>query len=62
MAIKVFTSQQQGAPTINGVTGSLITALDAILVNGYGQVNVSSIARSGAAVSSPAPIARRTSG
>ncbi len=47
MAIKVFTSLQQGAPTINGVTGSLITALDAILVNGYGQVNVSSITRSG---------------
>lgn len=47
MAIKVFASLQQGAPTINGVTGSLITALDAILVNGYGQVNVSSITRSG---------------
>lgn len=47
MAIKVFTSLQQGAPTINGVTGSLITALDAILVNGYGQVNVSSITRAG---------------
>lgn len=47
MAIKVYTSLQQGAPTINGVTGSLITALDAILVNGYGQVNVSSITRSG---------------
>lgn len=46
MAIKVFTSLQQGAPTINGVTGSLITALDAILVDGYGQVNVSSIVRS----------------
>ena len=29
------------------MTGSLITALDAILVNGYGQVNVSSITRSG---------------
>lgn len=47
MAIKVYTSLQQGAPTINGVTGSLITALDAILVDGYGQVNVSSITRSG---------------
>lgn len=47
MPIKVFTSLQQGAPTINGVAGTLITALDAILVNGYGQVNVSSIARSG---------------
>lgn len=47
MAIKVFTSLQQGAPTFNGVAGSGITALDAILVNGYGQVNVSSITRSG---------------
>lgn len=47
MAIKVYTSLQQGAPTINGAPGSLITALDAILVNGYGQVNVSSITRSG---------------
>lgn len=47
MAIKVFTSLQQGAPTINGMAGSLITALDAILVDGYGQVNVSSITRSG---------------
>ena len=47
MPVKVYTSLQQGAPTINGTAGSLITALDAILVNGYGQVNVSSITRSG---------------
>ncbi|QIW89225.1 tail assembly protein [Pseudomonas phage 8P] len=46
MAIKVFRSDQLGAPLINGVAGTLITALDAILVNGYGQVNVSSISRS----------------
>lgn len=46
MAIKVFRSDQFGAPLINGVAGTLITALDAILVNGYGQVNVSSISRS----------------
>lgn len=32
MAIKVFRSDQLGAPTINGVAGTLITALDAILV------------------------------
>jgi len=48
MPIKIFRSNQLGAPTINGVTGSLITALDAILVDGYGQVNVTSITRSGA--------------
>lgn len=47
MPIKVFRSDQQGAPVINGVLGTLITALDAILVNGYGQVNVSGITRSG---------------
>lgn len=47
MAIKVFRSDQLGAPTINGVAGTLITALDAILVNGYGQVSVTSITRSG---------------
>ena len=46
MPIKIFRSDQLGAPTINGVSGSLITALDAILVNGYGQVSVTSISRS----------------
>lgn len=47
MTIKVFRSDQLGAPLINGVAGTLITALDAILVNGYNQVNVSSITRVG---------------
>ena len=32
MAIKVFRSDQLGAPIINGAPGSLITDLDAILV------------------------------
>lgn len=32
----VYTSDDTSAPTINGTAGSLITALDAILVNGYG--------------------------
>lgn len=45
MTIKVFRSDQLGAPIINGVAGTLITALDAILVNGYGQVDVSSLSR-----------------
>ena len=48
MPIKVFRSDQLGAPLINGVPGTLVAALDAILVNGYGQVGVSSIARVGA--------------
>lgn len=47
MTIKIFRSDQLGAPLINGVAGTLITALDAILVNGYGQVNVSTITRVG---------------
>lgn len=57
MAIKVFRSDQLGAPAINGVSGTLITALDDILVNGYGQVNVTSITRTGnnAAVETAAP-------
>lgn len=45
MAVKVYMSTQSGAPTINGTAGSLITALDAILVNGYGSVSVTSITR-----------------
>ena len=32
MVINAFTSLQQGALTVNGAPGSLITALDAILV------------------------------
>ena len=43
--VKVYRSDQMDAPTINGLAGSLIDALDAILVNGYGQVDVSSITR-----------------
>lgn len=64
MAIKVFCSDQLGAPLINGVAGTLITALDAILVNGYGQVNVSSITRVGstATVVTAAPHGFETGG
>ena len=32
MVINAFTSLQQSATTVNGAPGSLITALDAILV------------------------------
>lgn len=46
MAIKIFRSDQMGAPLIAGTNGSLVAALDAILVNGYGQVGVASIVRS----------------
>lgn len=48
MPIKIFTSAQAGAPTLVGnAAGSLITALDAILVNGYNTVNTTSITRTG---------------
>lgn len=50
MAIKAYFSNQTGAPTLNGTVGSLIAVLDACLVNGYNQVNVSSMTRSGSTV------------
>lgn len=48
MAIKVFHSGQAGAPMLRGQNGTLITVLDAVLVNGYNVVSVTSIARTGA--------------
>jgi len=48
MAIKVFHSAQNSAPTLSGKVGSLIALLDAVLVDGYGSVEVSSITPSGA--------------
>lgn len=50
MAIKVYHSDQAGAPALSGTIGTLITVLDAVLVNGYNQVNVSSMTRSGSTV------------
>lgn len=57
MAIKLYHSGQAGSPTINGVNGSLITVLDAVLVDGYNTVTVSGITRSGttATVTTAAP-------
>jgi hypothetical protein len=48
MAIKVYKSSDLGAPPLSGQIGSLITFLDAVLQNGYGTVNVSSIVRTSA--------------
>lgn len=45
MAIKVYKSSDQGAPSLTGQNGQMITFLDAVLVNGYGSVSVSSITR-----------------
>jgi len=36
MGFTVYASTDSGAPTLNGQTGSLLSVLDAVLVNGYG--------------------------
>lgn len=36
MAFTIYSSTDSGAPSLTGVTGSLLSVLDAILVNGYG--------------------------
>ena len=47
MAIKLFHSGQAGAPSLTGQNGSLIALFDALLVNGYNAVSVTSITRVG---------------
>lgn len=44
-AIKVYKSIDLGAPSLTGQSGSLVALLDATLVNGYGEVVVTSITR-----------------
>lgn len=43
MSVYYFDSAQQGAPTLNGTLGSLISVLDACLVDGFPTVDVVSI-------------------
>lgn len=43
MAIKVYHSAQNGAPALTGSAGDLIDVWDKVLVDGYGEVNISSI-------------------
>ena len=50
MTVKVYFSDQAGAPVLTGQVGSLINVLDAVLVNGYNEVNVASMTRSGSTV------------
>lgn len=50
MTVKVYHSDQTGAPTLNGIVGSLVNLMDAVLVNGFNQVSVSSITRTGSLV------------
>lgn len=47
MPIKLFHAGQIGAPQLSGSNGSLIGVLDAVLVNGYNSVSITSITRSG---------------
>lgn len=42
-SVKVFSSTDTSAPTLANTVGSLITVLDACLVNGYGSVTLSSL-------------------
>lgn len=44
---RFFHSAMTGAPVLSGTAGSLITPLDALLVNGYGTTNVTSIVVAG---------------
>jgi hypothetical protein len=39
----VFMSNEQGAPVLNNAAGSLISVLDACLVNGFNTVGIFSI-------------------
>lgn len=43
VSVKWFKSSHSGAPSLTGVAGSMIALLDAILVNGYGSVTLSSL-------------------
>lgn len=45
--VKLFRSNQIGAPQLTGRVGKLIDVLDAVLVNGYNQQDVSSLSRVG---------------
>lgn len=49
-AVKIYKHTDTGAPSITGQVGKAIALLDAVLVNGYNQVNVTSITRSSSLV------------
>jgi hypothetical protein len=61
-AIQVYSYLDADAPELKGQAGSLIALLDAVLVNGYGQVGVSSITLVGttATVATSAPHGLKT--
>ena len=47
MPVKTYRSKDLGAPALHGSLGQLIVMLDAVLVNGYNQVSVTSLTRTG---------------
>ncbi len=57
MTARYYTSTDAGAPVLNGNNGSLITLLDACLINGYGAVAITSITQAAgvATVTTTAP-------
>src|SRR6185436_20075392 len=57
MTVRFYSSRDAGAPVMNGNVGSMISVLDACLVNGYGSVAISSITQAAgvATVTTTAP-------
>ena len=47
IAVKRYTSAMTGAPTLNGVAGSLVTLLDACLKDGFNSQSISSATQTG---------------
>lgn len=47
MTVRVYRSTDPGAPSLNGLVGSLINVLDACLVNGFGALATSSLTQAG---------------
>lgn len=47
MTVRVYRSTDAGAPVLTGQVGSLITLLDACLVNGYGSLSITSLTQTG---------------
>lgn len=45
--VKIFKSTDTDAPVLTGQAGSLITLLDAVLINGYNAKSISALSRSG---------------
>lgn len=45
--VRYFNSEMRGAPVLSGTTGAFIALLDALLVNGFGQVTATSVTVAG---------------